>query len=314
MNHLNRNFNLRSFRNFWGVFAFILILIVTLACSIDLGELGEKDNSSKDKETAEKRPSGKKKKQSKDEEEEEEDTKKTSGKNSDKGDFLAVYSDIQDQKYVAFDKSMRDQKVLEDIANQLNKNLSLPTDVTITFKDCGTPNAFYMADNKLVTVCYEFMDLFYQKFIEMGFSEEEANQRMFGATEFFFLHELGHCLIDVYDLPAVGREEDAVDQLSTYILMDGMSEGGDESAISGVLIFQALAENEQNSPQQFADEHSLSSQRYFNIACWMYGKDPRKYSDFVTKGVLPETRAVRCETEYNKMSNAWKQLVAQHRK
>ena len=178
---------------------------------------------------------------------------------------------------------MRDQKVLEDIADKLNKNLTLPTDVTITFRDCGTPNAFYMPDNKLVTVCYEFMDLFYQKFIEMGFKEEEANQRMFGATEFFFLHELGHCLIDVYDLPAVGREEDAVDQLSTYILMDGMSEGGDDSAISGVLIFQALAENEQSTPQQFADEHSLSSQRYYNIACWMYGKDPRKYSDFVYK-------------------------------
>lgn len=307
----NRTAHTGSRPMFPGLLAFVLLLFVSLACTIDLGELGERNSgAADDPDTAELRPSGKKDKKQREDEPE----KKPSDEYPDEGDFVALYSTIKNQRYIDFDQKMRDQGVLEDIADELNKNLSLPEDVIITFTDCGTPNAFYMPDKKLVTVCYEFMDLFYKKFIDMGFDEEEANQRMFGATEFFFLHELGHCLIDVYDLPAVGREEDAVDQLSTFILMENMSEGGDQAATSGVLIFRALAENEPNTPQQFADEHSLSSQRYFNIACWMYGKDPQKYADFVSKGVLPKSRAVRCQSEYDKMANAWERLVKPYRK
>ena len=71
MNHLNRNAKLKSIKNFWGIFAFILILIVSLSCSIDLGELGGTNDKSNDKDTSEKRPSGKKEKKPKDDEEEE---------------------------------------------------------------------------------------------------------------------------------------------------------------------------------------------------------------------------------------------------
>ncbi len=143
----------------------------------------------------------------------------------------------------------------------------------------------------------------------MGKSDEEANQIMIGATLFFFFHELGHCLIDIYDLPATGREEDSVDQLSTYILMDEQDETGKGSAGAGVLMFKAMAENEEPSAGSFADEHSLSSQRFYNVACWMYGRAQSEYGFFVEEGILPEARAVRCPTEYKKMSSAWKRLT-----
>ena len=51
-------------------------------------------------------------------------------------------------------------------------------------------------------------------------------------------HELGHALIHVLDLPTTGREEDAVDQLSTYILAYG-SEGGESPTLDPALAFLA---------------------------------------------------------------------------
>lgn len=229
--------------------------------------------------------------------------------NADEGDFIPVYSEINNEKYVEFNQRFKDEKVIEEITDGLNQTLSLPTDVNVTFKDCGQINAWYQPNTKTITFCYEFMEFFYDKAIEMGKSEEEADNIMTGATLFFFFHELGHCLIDVYDLPATGREEDSVDQLSTYILMDEMDETGKGSAGSGVLMFKAMSETEEPSAGSFADEHSLSSQRFYNVACWMYGRDQNEYGFFVEEGTLPEARAVRCPTEYTKMSSAWKRLT-----
>ncbi|MEZ5425810.1 MAG: DUF4344 domain-containing metallopeptidase [Pyrinomonadaceae bacterium] len=296
------------FSNKFGAIALLLLVALVLACKIDLGELANKGDQTPTRPETDnpdfKRPTGNKKEVTLEEPE------KPGGnsREKDKGDFLPQYSDIRNQSYVEFDQKMRQQKILESITNDLNSNLSMPEDVTVTFRDCGVPNAFYNPQDKSVTMCYEFMDLFYNKYLQMGYSEEESNDLMFGATTFFFLHELGHCLIDVYDLPAVGREEDSVDQLSTYILMDKLKNGR-KSALAGVLIFQALAADEQASERTFADEHSLSSQRFYNLACWMYGRDPDEFGSFKTKGVLPEARAVRCSDEYRKMSSAWQRLV-----
>jgi hypothetical protein len=229
--------------------------------------------------------------------------------NPDDGDFRAVYSDIQNQKYADFNERMRQQKVLEKIADSFNQELSLPYDVSITFRDCGQPNAFYTSQTKTITMCYEFMELFYDIFTKKGNADPEATQMMLGATDFFFLHELGHCLIDVYDLPATGREEDSVDQLSTYILVRDKNESQYVSVAAGIVVFKALSENEEASAGVFADEHSMSSQRFYNLACWLYGRDPQQFSFLVEQGTLPEARAARCPDEYEKLSRAWARLV-----
>ena len=292
-----------------GVLAMLIIVGIAAACSFNTGadtSGGKKDGDEKTTKTS--ALSGEdvtsmKKAAS---------TSKQSGgtsENADEGDFIPVYSEISNEKYVEFNQRFKDGKVIEEITDSLNQTLSLPTDVSVTFKDCGQINAWYQPNTKTITFCYEFMEFFYDKAIEMGKSEEDADNIMTGATLFFFFHELGHCLIDVYDLPATGREEDSVDQLSTYILMDEMDETGKASAGSGVLMFRAMSETEEASAGSFADEHSLSSQRYYNVACWMYGRDQTEYGFFIEDGVLPEARAVRCPTEYTKMASAWKRLT-----
>ncbi|MEZ5426652.1 MAG: DUF4344 domain-containing metallopeptidase [Pyrinomonadaceae bacterium] len=296
--------------------ALTMVLSVGLACSFNVGETGPEEKKSEETKTEGNKPGKKSVLSDEDAAIMKSATDKKSSRrsgavseNSDDGDFIPVYAEVSNERYAGFNQKMKQEGVIEDITDSLNQSLALPTDVRVTFRDCGKINAWYQPDQKTITFCYEFMEFFYDQAVAMGKSEEEANQMMIGSTLFFFFHELGHCLIDVYDLPSTGREEDAVDQLSTYVLMDSEDEYGETSAISGVMMFSAMSRNEQLSDESFADEHSLNSQRAYNLACWIYGRNPEKFAGFVEAEFLPEARAVRCPAEYQKMSSAWQRLT-----
>jgi hypothetical protein len=120
------------------------------------------------------------------------------------------------------------------------------------------------------------------------------------------MHEVGHALVDVLDLPITGREEDVADQLAVYSLIRGYEKGA-QAAYAGVTALQP-ASNEFDDTQ-LADEHSLGPQRLYNVLCWIYGSDPQKYSNILQGGMLPESRAVRCPGEWDRMAKAWQRLL-----
>jgi hypothetical protein len=233
----------------------------------------------------------------------------------DDGDFKVAYPPLEDQKYKALADSLKENRTLENAADDLNKKLALPVDVTLQAKACGTPNAFYSPDDRSLTICYELMDHFFKLDKAQGKSDDEANVYMNDAITFVFCHELGHGLIDIYKLPATGKEEDAADQLATYISCEEMGDRGENAAVAGAMSFfyQSKGKNE-TADVAFADEHSLDKQRFYNILCWLYGHNTTKYSTIVTKGMLPESRAQRCPGEYDKLSSAWKEQLAKYRK
>lgn len=91
--------------------------------------------------------------------------------------------------------------------------------------------------------------------------------------------------------------------LLPILVLSGTDEG--EAAIhASASMF--LIEHEQNDTDieelPFWDEHSLDAQRFYNLICWLYGDDEKKYASFVKDGVLPEDRAERCEHEFEQLS------------
>jgi hypothetical protein len=129
-----------------------------------------------------------------------------------------------------------------------------------------------------------------------------------GNLLFIFYHELGHGLIHKLDLPVLGREEDAADQLATLMLMDAGSDavGGEPvlTAALGWLDSWKKREGETDSSDYF-DEHSLDYQRYANIVCLVYGSDPENYGNLVEEWDLPEDRAERCPGDYSSAVSSW---------
>lgn len=273
--------------------ALVLIVLFVLACKCgDLGNTNGNKNGDKNG-----------------------NSNKTSATAADDGDFKVVSAEVKNPKYADLDKYIKDRKMLENAADDLNKNLTLPWDITIVSKDCdGTVNAFYNPQDRSITICYEFMELFQKLYLGQGKSPEEANQLMFDATTFIFCHELGHALIDAYKLPTTGKEEDAVDQLATYVSSEEMGEKGENAAQAGALGFYYLSEKRQLDDTAFADEHSMDKQRFYNIICWLYGHNPERYSKVVADGTLPQARAQRCADEYEKLSSAWKTQLRPYRK
>lgn len=239
------------------------------------------------------------------------------GKNTepDRGDFKVIHAPVEDPRFASLDQAVRENRTLEDAADQLNEKLALPTDVILQSKACGQPNAFYNPNEKSLTICYELMEHFYKLAKAQGKSDQEANVYMNDAITFVFCHELGHGLIDVLKLPVTGREEDVADQLATYISCEELGERGERAAAAGAMSFYYQSQG-RNDPgdQAYADEHSLDQQRYYNILCWLYGHDPNKHAQIVSRGGLPRNRAQRCPGEYQGIVSAWNELLKPHRK
>lgn len=229
------------------------------------------------------------------------------------GQFTAVYSEVSNPLYQEWQAELIADGVLEGLAADLNAALTIPTEVVLTFAECETPNAFYNAEQQAIIICYELVDEFYQGAAEEGWSEEETEEAVENATLFFFYHELGHALVHVLDLPTTGLEEDAVDQLSTYVLYYESAEG-EAPALDAALAFMAWAEEGQEAGAQLAfwDEHSLNEQRFFNLVCWVYGQDPSAFQNLVQQGYLPESRAERCSHEWQQIDKSWSALLAEN--
>lgn len=228
----------------------------------------------------------------------------------DKGDFKVVYERPKNATYVELQKNLQTSGVLESIAEDLNKTFALPYDITLSFDECGEANAFYDPATHKISICYELVEDLAEAFSKDGLEGEDLENAIGGATIFIFYHELGHALIDVLDLPVTGKEEDAVDQLSTYILADGTDEG-ESMALSGARYFYISSKDaDPNDDLAMWDEHSLDQQRFYNILCWVYGQNEEKYSSLVSDGILPEERGERCGDEYAKIDKSWSTLLA----
>lgn len=223
------------------------------------------------------------------------------------GRFLAEYEPA-DPDYREFRSRLITNRFLDTIALRLNDSLRIPRNIILRTAHCGEPNASYNPDSRRVTLCYELFSALTDRF------EREAGGEYLvsGTVVFALMHELGHALIDVLDLPVTGREEDAVDQLATVLLLQ-QGPTGDSLAFGAVGWFASDAHADQLDALQFADDHGFDLQRVYNIVCWIYGRDPKRYPEILEDGWLPEHRRDRCGGEYRRLEESWNRLLAPHR-
>lgn len=238
----------------------------------------------------------------------------------DKGDFKVVYEKVASPDYREIQAIFRGTKLLEEIANALNEELALPVDVTVALRECGTAEASYERETHRISLCYELVSAFATVFLRDARRPEDAERAgaaVGGATVFVLFHEAGHALIDLYQLPVEGREEEAVDQLATLVLLSGGKEG-EGAALDGASTLLAQEEDAAGkallNKLPFWSGHGLAAQRFSNVICWVYGKNPAGYQDQVDAATLPPERAQGCAAEYERTSKEWDVLLAPYRK
>ncbi|MBL7709290.1 MAG: hypothetical protein JNJ86_09475 [Chitinophagaceae bacterium] len=227
----------------------------------------------------------------------------------DKGDFRLLYHLIR-KNSPAKDviAELRTNRIADEVVKELNQLFKLPHDVPIYFKEAvDTTNAWYDPDSRKITFSTSMVDVIYTIFAEV-YEGDELRAKAMNAVIFILFHEIGHALIDMYDLSVTGSEEDVVDNFSIFLLTTG-NELAEAAAIDGANFFNVLARAEEGMPVGLLplwDEHSLSKERFFNIITKVYGKDPQRYEYFVTKGLFPAEKTQRYVQDYQKVMQSWK--------
>lgn len=152
-------------------------------------------------------------------------------------------------------------------------------------------------------------------------SAQEKQTRTYlalGFVTFVQLHELGHALIQVLDLPTVGPEEDVVDEFAAVVLVSfdaGSGFGTDFTMAGAAGFFEMWRESEQSqqaSGLAFSDEHSLSIQRFYKIACLLVGAYPDRAAVTAQQLGLPPELSERCLVEAPGKLRSWARILAPH--
>ncbi len=213
---------------------------------------------------------------------------------------------------------LQGEHLLEDLAQSVTDSFNLPFDVPLVGSQCGEANDYWSQSDRSLTMCYEDVDESLRIFREAADPDPEGVAYRIAVASFY--HELGHMAIDLYDLPATGREEDVADQMSAYVLLtpddDGHVDPENVQAAKDIARAYRVESQEDGSPDEaaLADVHTLNEARMYNFECWIYGSNPNGNADVVTDGLLPQDRADGCEDEYNKLVRAWSTLLAPHMK
>ncbi|HKY90860.1 MAG TPA: DUF4344 domain-containing metallopeptidase [Nevskiaceae bacterium] len=126
-------------------------------------------------------------------------------------------------------------------------------------------------------------------------------------TQFTVLHELGHVLLAELKPPFLGGDEDAADHLAAAaLLMHGG--GAPDPTVQRTLVLAAEGwaleweiERQDKAEHEYWDSHPLDIQRYYNIACLLYGSAPAEHSAIRAQLRLPYQRAWGCEDEYRRV-------------
>ena len=240
-------------------------------------------------------------------------TNKTNQVVADQGDLRLRYQPPQETSTSQTPRARSSPQSVEKLIAELNQRLILPFDIDVLLEDCEQPDAYYDPETHQIVLCYQLVDEYYVLFAKKIKDKTKLGDAVTAATAATFFHELGHALVDAWKVPITGREEDAVDQLSTLVLIEG-TEGGEQMALDGALAFKLYADLAGGEKKIYWDEHSLDEQRFFDTICLVYGHDDEKFAYLVDNGTLPEERALLCSQDYNRVKGAWQQLLGPYLK
>jgi hypothetical protein len=186
--------------------------------------------------------------------------------------------------------------------------LRLPRRLLFKLEGCdGESNAWY--DNNVVTVCYEFLDEISRNApLETTPAGVTPIDAVVGPVVDVFLHETGHAIFELLRIPVFGREEDAADFFSAFLMLQLGKE--DARRLIGGTAYQYKNElKDVWTQQKFANEHSTPAQRFYNVLCLAYGADHGTFNFVIDSGFLPKERAEFCTTEYTQIAYAFDRLV-----
>ncbi len=228
------------------------------------------------------------------------------------GVISVVYDRPSDSEYLHVAESLSDHGLFDRLAEALSETFLLPEDITLRFTELDEVNAYWDPQNNEITIGYELVH-YYSQLFEVDLNDPEALKREYIDAAFFtVLHEVGHAFVTLLELPVTGREEDAVDEFATILLLQMDDEQAESALVSAIEQFAADSEEAEIDESAYADEHSLDRQRYYAILYLIHGSNPEAYQYLVDEGLISEEKAEYTADEYQRKCEAWDRLLSPH--
>jgi Putative metallopeptidase len=172
---------------------------------------------------------------------------------------------------------------------------------------------FYDPEDNSITLPYQFATAVLGVISETNpeASETEWGETVGAVNGFILAHEFAHALIHNFELPVLGREEDAADGIATVLLLkaeDGATYAADAAE------FWAAFSGRQNPPAlvEYADNHSFDRQRAYNILCWVGGSDEAILEALAENEIVPEERLASCPAEWQLLEQSAEGVLDPH--
>lgn len=250
------------------------------------------------------------------------------------GQFILQFNetDYKNSKKIA--GYLKKSSKLKRIVQILNNKFKLSYDIVIKIEDdddIDDPEGpFYDEDEHDISLTYQYIlevgSIYFNyklKDVKNGVDtlrDISVEQRkrylsyMMNVTYFDLFHEVAHALIDMYDIPVLGNEEEAADNLAVIISLEDLK-GGFQIVLDEANSYQLSYQEYEQEVSDYWDEHNLDIQRYYDLLCLLYGRKSSKliksisaWNDVDAVTFLIERKGF-CEEQYESQRKAWLTLL-----
>jgi hypothetical protein len=199
------------------------------------------------------------------------------------------------------------------LMNSLAQAFDVPAPITVRAVNGFGGGPFYNPRNDTITFQYGFANLVIQTMKQLN--PQYNNYRLgtaVGAVDSFILaHEFTHALISIYDLPVLGKEEDAADELATLILLKAPQ--GGKYVFDAAQFWYGLSKSQRiPTISDYADVHSLDLQRAYAMICDLAGSSKANFQQVAQLKLLPPARLQTCPAEYKQHVESFEQVLGEH--
>lgn len=219
----------------------------------------------------------------------------------------ASYETAASPSLVPVEAFLRRNRTLERVHDAASLT-NLPVPLRYRARSCGKIDAWYAPEERRITLCYEFVAAL-QNDLRRHKKSIESIQ---GFVELTLLHETAHAFFDLLKLPVLGREEDAADQVAAVIMLQLSKPDAVKKLRQVVDLMKSSVSTGKLTIEDVADDHSLTSQRLYNIVCLAYGQDHRAYRRLALDIHMPIWRRRTCRFEYRQAAFATRLLIKTH--
>lgn len=143
--------------------------------------------------------------------------------------------------------------------------------------------------------------------------KQRAEVSRFAANNSLFViyHEVAHLLIHQLDLPVLGREEDAADNMATWTLLNQQTPESDQALADAAYgwLLSGIAYGSNLNDTDYYAAHSLDRQRAFQIVCLMVGSDDNDFKSIANDYAIDGDRQDSCRWDYRLVNRSFRTVL-----